>query len=223
LKKLAADSGAAKLRFFGKIRGTDNDYYVAEGEGAGGEEGGEGEGEVAPDVEPNGTGVNKFTYWVSHSSLGAWVKLPDISPLDLGAGRKIKILFSGDLDRPIYADPYYFKAKKTEKFYLRAQIARIAHSTGLAPKGLFRLTEDNPKEIEDNAPEEGEIVLPTTRAMGSADMWVHQSSSILLNNRTTHMEPEPPEGFEGEPEELMKALEAKDPYEKRLKQIGDDS
>jgi len=174
LKKLAADSGAAKLRFFGKIRGTDNDYYVAEGEGAGGEEGGEGEGEVAPDVEPNGTGVNKFTYWVSHSSLGAWIKLPDISPLDLGAGRKIKILFSGDLDRPIYADPYYFKAKKTEKFYLRAQIARIAHSTGLAPKGLFRLTEDNPKEIEDNAPEEGEIVLPTTRAMGSSDMWVHQ-------------------------------------------------
>ena len=67
MKKLAADSGAAKLRFFGKIRGTDNDYYVAEGEGAGGEEGGEGEGEVAPDVEPNGTGEQihllRFTFF----------------------------------------------------------------------------------------------------------------------------------------------------------------
>lgn len=37
------------------------------------------------------------------------------------------------------------------------------------------------------------------------------------------MEPEPPEGFEGEPEDLMKALEAKDPFEKRLKAIQDDS
>lgn len=37
------------------------------------------------------------------------------------------------------------------------------------------------------------------------------------------MEPEPPEGFEGEPEELLKALEAKDPYENRLKSISDDN
>ena len=171
---MAADSGAGKLRFFGKIRGTDNDYYIAEGEGGGeGDGGGEEGGEVAPDVEASGTGVNKFSYWVAHSSLGKWTKLPDIAPADVGAARSIKILFTGDLDRPIYADPYYFKAKKTEKFYLRAQIARIVHSTSICPKGLFRLTEDNPKEIEDNAPEEGEIVLPSTKAMGSTSMWVH--------------------------------------------------
>jgi len=65
------------------------------------------------------------------------------------------------------------RQKKTERFYLRAQIARISHSTTICPKGLFRLTEDNPKEIEDNAPEEGEIVLPSTKAMGSCSMWVH--------------------------------------------------
>lgn len=109
MKKLAADSGATKLRFFGKIRGTENDYYVAEAEG-GGEEGGEEGVELPPDFEAAGSGVNKFSYWVSHSSLGAWTKLPDISPADLNAGRAIKILFTGDLERPIYADPYYFKA-----------------------------------------------------------------------------------------------------------------
>ena len=64
LKKLAADSGAGKLKFFGKIRGTDNDYYIAEGEIEGGEE--EGGEEKPADFEAKGTGINKMTYWVSH-------------------------------------------------------------------------------------------------------------------------------------------------------------
>jgi len=223
LKKLAADSGATKLRFFGKIRGTENDYYVAEAEGGGEEGGGEEGAELPPDFEAAGSGVNKFSYWVSHSSLGTWTKLPDISPSDLNAGRAIKILFSGDLERPIYADPYYFKANKTEKFYLRAQIARIVHSTTLCPKGLFRLIEDNPREVEDNAPEEGDIVLPSTAAMTNIGMWVHNNNNILLNNRTSHMEPEAPEDSELTPEDLLKIIEAKDPYEKRLKQIDEDN
>ena len=32
-----------------------------------------------------------------------------------------------------------------------------------------------------------------------------------------------PDGFEGDPEDLRKALEARDPYEKRLKAITHDS
>lgn len=36
------------------------------------------------------------------------------------------------------------------------------------------------------------------------------------------MEPEPVDGEEVEPEELMKRLEAKDPYDARLKSISDD-
>jgi len=120
-----------------------------------------------------------MTYWVSHSSFDKWVMLPDISPLDMGASRKIKILFTGDLERPIYADPYFFKAKKTEKHYLRAQIARIVHSTTLCPKGLFRLQEDSTKEIEDNAPEEGDVVLPSTKSMADPAMWVHWNVGIL--------------------------------------------
>jgi radial spoke head protein 4/6 len=222
LKKLAADSGAAKLKFFGKIRGTDNDYYIAEGEVEGGEEA---EGEEKPaDFEAKGSGINKMTYWVSHSSFDKWVMLPDISPADMGASRRIKILFTGDLERPIFADPYFFKAKKTEKHYLRAQIARIVHSTTLCPKGLFRLQEDSTKEIEDNAPEDGgDIPLPSTKAMANPSMWVHYTVGILKNNRTAHMEPEVPEGMEIEPEELLKQIEAKDPYEPRLKEISQDS
>ena len=114
MKKLAADSGAGKLRFFGKIRGTDNDYYIAEGEVGEGEDG---EVERPPEFEAKGTGVNKFTYWVSHSSFGAWTKLPDLSPDDIKASRTIKVLFTGDLERTIYTNPFFFGK---EKDYLRA-------------------------------------------------------------------------------------------------------
>jgi len=134
LKKLATDSQASKLRFFGKIHGTGNDYYVAEGEVEGGDDE---DGEEKPaDFEPKGTGVNKYTYFVSHQSFAGWTKLPDLYPKDIVAARQIKVLFSGDLERTIFTNPFFFGK---EKNYLRAQIARISHSTTLCPKGLWRL------------------------------------------------------------------------------------
>jgi len=64
------------MRLWGKIRGTEKDYYVAEGklEAA---EGGEGEGAAAlgDDAEARGTGVNVFVYWVTNSAMcnaAAW-------------------------------------------------------------------------------------------------------------------------------------------------------
>ena len=158
MKKLAAESGASKLRFFGLIRGTQKDYYVAEGELEGGEEEGGEEAEKPADFEPKGTGVNKFTYWVSVSTYGPWQKLPDLAPKDIEAARKIKVMFTGDLNRAIYTNPYFFGK---EKHYLRAQIARISHSTTLCPKGQYRMVEDSTTEIEENTPEEGEVVMPT--------------------------------------------------------------
>lgn len=53
-------------------------------------------------------------------------------------------------------------------------------------------------------------------------MWVHHSVGILMNNRTSHKEPEVPEGEDIEPEELLKRIEAEDPYEPRLKAIATD-
>jgi len=41
------------------------------------------------------------------------------------------------------------------------------------------LTEDGPREIEPDTPEEGEIVLPATKAMSADGMWVHHSLGIL--------------------------------------------
>ena len=163
MKNLATKSNAEKLRLWGKIRGTEKDYYIVEGvigasegeEGAAAEEGG------APieGMEARGTGINKFVYWVSNNPHSdKWIQLPDLKPNDIKNARSIKFTFSGDINRKIITNPFYFE---TEKTYLRAQISRISQSTTLVPKGLYRFQEENNREIEDNTPEEGEIVKPT--------------------------------------------------------------
>ena len=203
------------MRFFGKIHGTEKDYYVVEATVPEGEE--DGGGDLAPDVEPKGTGVNLYSYYVAHDSLSDWIKLPDLTPTDIAASRQVKVLFTGNLDRQIYTNPYFFGQ---EKHYLRAQISRIIHSTTLFPKGLMRKVEDEERKIEQNDPEEGELVMPTTSEMQDKSMWVHACPSILLNCRTIH--PEPEESEEKSPEELKEAMEKADPFEPLLKPITDD-
>ncbi len=167
LKQLAKESGAGFIRFFGKINGTEKDYYVAEGSLDAGEE----EGEKPASQEPRGQGVNKNVYWVTDSLLEKWIKLPDLSPNDIKASRQIKVLLSGDLERPIFTNPFFFGK---EKHYLRAQIARIVHATTIVPKGLYKVNEENKREIEDFVPEEGqEIPVPSVQGLGLPENWVH--------------------------------------------------
>lgn len=113
--------------------------------------------------------------------------MPDLTPEDIRAARRTKYHFTGDLERKIITNPFFFK---TEKHYLRAQIARISHSTKLAPVGLYRMQEESTEDIEENTPDEGDIVLPTTKAMSEKTSWVHYSKSILNNCRVSHIEPE---------------------------------
>jgi len=41
------------------------------------------------------------------------------------------------------------------------------------PAGLWREQEENKREIEENAPEEGEIVKPSVPQMADIGKWVH--------------------------------------------------
>ena len=146
--------------------------------------------------------------------------MPDLEPKDLAAARSVKVLFTGDLTREIHTNPYFFGR---EENYLRAQIARISASTTLSPKGMFRFVEDSVRDIEENTPEDGELEAPSTHAMSNADMWQHNTVGILQGcGRTTHMESEPPEDSGIEPEDWMKSIADKDPYDARLKSITDD-
>ena len=48
---------------------------MAEGIAEGGED-----GELPPNVEARGTGVNKFTYYVTNDLLAEWTELPLVLP-----------------------------------------------------------------------------------------------------------------------------------------------
>jgi hypothetical protein len=214
LKQLSQSSSATHVRLWGKIHGLGRDYYIAEGFTEGGQAV---EGDEKPaGFEARGTGVNKWVYWASNSPLEGWTQLPDLTPSDIQAAREVKVLFTGELERKIVTNPFFFKR---EKHFLRAQIARIAFGTTLAPKGMFRPVEENPKEIEDNNPAEGVLQVPSTLSMGRAEMWVHHTQNILRCNRMTHIDQS--EG--DETGEVMKRIEAADPYEVRLKNITLDA
>lgn len=61
--------------------------------------------------------------------------------------------------------------------------------------------------------------MPSTQEMSNPENWVHHTQNILDNCRTAHLDPEVPDGEDIDPDELKKQIEAKDPYEPRLKPI----
>lgn len=133
------------------------------------------------------------------------------------------MLFTGNLTRQIYTNPFF---EGQEQHYLRAQIARIVHSTTLIPKGLMRPVEDSEtREIEENTPEEGEIQMPSTCDMKDMAKWCHANKNILKNGTTSLKQPEAPEGEEWDEDrtnlEMKNLLEA-DPYAPLLSSICDD-
>lgn len=166
---------------------------------------------------------------MAQDSLSEWKRLPDLSYKDLVAAREVKVLFTGDLERPIYTNPFFFGR---EKHYLRAQLSRISFSTSLQPKGVSKLEEDEGAErgfavVPNEGEEDKPFVMPSTKQMADAAMWVHAKVNILGIGRTTHMPVEDPgdlpEGEEFDPEDAKKKVEAEDPYEPLLKAIADDA
>ena len=68
----------------------------------------------------------------------------------------------------------------------------------LVPKGLFRLNEENAREIEEAVGEEdAPVPIPSTRQAANAAAWVHRDPSILINCKTAHPEPVEPANWEG--------------------------
>jgi len=214
LRKLAADNeaeGIQKLRFWGKILGTAADYYVAE---ASLEAAGEPD-ENDPDFEPQGTGANAYTYWVTTSLTGTWVKLPHTSPKLIVASRMIKKMLTGDLDAKVITHPHF---PGSEKELLRAQIARITADTVLCIKDFVMANEDG--DIAENA----EFVCPRADELCKAEAWTHERAHVLKTGRTTH--PEIPDEAEEEEEkkkaDAMRKVQEADPVRSRVRAIATD-
>lgn len=197
LKKLAVDNNISNLRLWGKILGTEKDYYIAEGSA----ENPAAEAEPPADFEARGTGVNTYGYWVANSPMGPWTVLEDLNCQDLAASRTIKTMFTGNLDREIVTNPFYFRK---ERHFLRAQISRISMATTLVPARIYRFQEDSAVEIEENVPEEGPIPVPSSEEMENKANWLHYTRNILKCNRISHMDPVVEE--EQDPEEELKKM-----------------
>jgi radial spoke head protein 4A len=143
-KKMQEISSEANgLRFWGKICGTQSDYFVVEGvlnEAPGGLDGNAQELPAKP-------GANENAFWVCSCPGGAFTKLPDAKPACLKVAAKIKKYFTGDLSKTIYSYPPF---DGVEADLLRAQIQLISADCTIAPEGMY-----NPTENEDGDPDYG--------------------------------------------------------------------
>lgn len=171
LRNLAVSTpGLSKIRFWGKILGIKNDYFVAEGVI-------DGVGESDGKVEARGVGANTYLYWVSTGTTAPWVQLPLIRPEHILAARKVKHLMTGDLEADVLTMPF-FPGK--EKHFLRAQIARISSSSCLAVDGMLQ-ADDETGKITDTPDAE----FPSHDDLTSQEKWVHSHAFIHKNGCTS--------------------------------------
>ncbi|NXN14668.1 RSH4A protein, partial [Indicator maculatus] len=136
--------------------------------------------------EENGTGANKYVYFVCNEPGTAWVKLPPVTPAQIVCARKIKKFFTGRLDAPVVSFPPF---PGNEANYLRAQIARISAGTHISPIGFYQFPEEEEEEEEEEGGrgtyEENPDFQPLSVAelVDSLSTWVHHTQSILQQGR----------------------------------------
>lgn len=197
IQKLIRSKPLATARFWGKVMGTECDYYIAEAEYNEGErphasqeeeeknEPEEGEQkEDKPRIVPKeeDSGPNQYSYFVCTQLGGPWKLLPDITPAQIQGSRCIRQMFSGSEKGPIAAPEGRFQGGEYE--LLRCFISRVTHTCTLAPVGLYSLEEE---------PEEGarvENVTPITMAeepeykpLNGLKSFVHRVPCILDQGR----------------------------------------
>lgn len=105
--------------------------------------------ETQDSYEPIGTGINKYTYYVSGNitDVASWKRLPAISSVQMQQSFSIKYLFSGDLERKIINSPVF---DGQEKHLLKAQLVKIDSACELTIKGLFKVRrEDEEAPVND--------------------------------------------------------------------------
>lgn len=206
------------MRFWGKIFALKSDYYVVEATM-----------DAADDVErpanweKEGDGINKMIYFVSTNILDpeGWTKLEPIGPDHVKEARRIRYLFTGDLNNKINTYP---KFNGLEKHYLKAQIVRISHSTTIIADKMWKI-DDGDEELGDMNPniinrEEEQIPAFKYNEMCNLEKWRHWNPIIQKEGRITYTPIEAED--DAVKEQLEKDQKKNDPLEKRLKSIKDD-
>ncbi|XP_025965034.2 radial spoke head protein 6 homolog A-like [Dromaius novaehollandiae] len=161
--------------------------------------------------EDNGTGTNKYVYFVCNEPGKPWVKLPPVTPAQIVCARKIKKFFTGRLDAPVVSFPPF---PGNEANYLRAQIARISAGTQICPIGFYQFGEEEGDEEEEGGGgrdtyEENPDFQPLSvvEMVDSLSTWVHHTQNILKQGRCVWLNPFQKSEEEEEGEEEEKAEE----------------
>ncbi|NWI90637.1 RSH4A protein, partial [Pitta sordida] len=152
-----------------------------------------------PDIpkEENGTGANKYVYFVCNEPGKPWVKLPPVTPAQIVCARKIKKFFTGRLDAPVVSFPPF---PGSEANYLRAQIARISAGTHVSPTGFYQFADE--EEEGDTYEENPDFEPPSMAEMAnSLSPWAHHVKNILKQGRCVWINPQTSEDKEEEEEE----------------------
>ena len=214
IRNLSAKLQAGMLTFFGKIYGTEKDYYIVQGS------------DIDPPAEFNydadmehrkEDGVNQFVYYVTNDLTGDWTELPDVKPSQIICSRLIRYTFTGDLKRQIYTNPYF---NGQEQHYLRCQIARIYHGAKLVPSINHYNIEDPENPYKAFVPNEKPKKFKHNDLIDLKN-WIHYPPNILKQGRVNHYIEVPEEG-EVDAEELKKKIVAADPFGKRIKPVIED-
>ncbi|EOD17619.1 hypothetical protein EMIHUDRAFT_470258 [Emiliania huxleyi CCMP1516] len=187
---LCALQRTAKLqsvRFFGKILGTAADYYVAEARRAEPPEPPEASEPSATPAEEYGSGCNALSYFVTPELGGTWEELPSVTPEAIVAASRTRKFFTGSLDADVCCFPPF---PGTERHYLRAQLARIAHGTTLCPSHKYALSPEGAVEPAD--PEAEGALPPPTSSQLCEPASRHKNMGILAIGRCTNL-PSPEE------------------------------
>jgi radial spoke head protein 4/6 len=206
-------SGADSVRFCGKIFGTKCDYWIASGRLDKAEE-------KVNDVnfEKRGQGVNKFVYWVSTNLLSDWIQLPDVRPEHIIAARKIRHVFTGDLNATFDSNPA-FPGK--ERHLLRAQLARIFHATAIVPKDYYEPDlDEETKELKLTEDYE----MPATADLASLENWVNLHPGLLKIGRSKHIYDDDnptPEEWSDEQTEKYNEMKEADPEEEKFRALNE--
>ncbi|NWV20181.1 RSH4A protein, partial [Origma solitaria] len=169
--------------------------------------------------EENGTGANKYVYFVCNEPGKPWVKLPPVTPAQIVCARKIKKFFTGRLDAPIVSFPPF---PGNEANYLRAQIARISAGTHVAPTGFYQFANEDEEEEEGDTYEENpDFKPPSASAMvDSLAMWAHHEKGILNQGRCVWINPQKLEENEEEGEEDEEEEDKDDEAEEQEEETG---
>lgn len=193
MNKLMIQEDTENLKFFGKIFGNKNDYYILYGKL-----------KYYPKVkysknphfEPRGIeGLNGYSFWVANNYLEDWYQLPDITPQQMQTSMLFKYTFTGDLKAKVKS---FVNFNGSEAHLLRCQILRIMGACFVVPDGYLETKAIEESEalygidIGDKVTQVKEdFAFPTTNeTLLSLDTWVHEHAYVLKNGKIIETDPE---------------------------------